>query len=395
VKDPSTGPLRIVALHSTYQSHGGEDVAFDEEVALLRDRGHDVFELVRHASDLVRCRPATRARRVVWNAAAAVDLAAVVRRVRPDVAYVSNYFPALSASCLDVLGRSGVPAVLAVRNYRLACVSGQLFRDGAGCRACVGRPIPAPAVRHACYHGNTAESAVAAAALMTVRRTLARHARTVHFTPVSEHVRRFVLRLGFAADRVVTKPDTLRNVPEARWSADDYVLLAGRLEPEKGLRAALDALQVTPGLRLRVVGEGSQLSEARHRGLGERVEFLGHRPPAEVLRLMSGARATLVPSLWDEPFGRVAMESLACGTPVIVSDRGGVAEVPEHSVSGLVVDPTDGSALAGALDRVRQEEWWRGGARRAARARFDARYSPDVVGPVFEAILHAAVRAGG
>jgi glycosyltransferase involved in cell wall biosynthesis len=387
-------PLRIVALHSGYVTRGGEDASFDAEVAVLRDLGHDVVELVRHGSDLMRSPPVQRARRVVWNADAAGSLTELVRQVRPDVAYVNNYFPALSASCLEVLGRSGIPTVLAVRNYRLACAPGGLFRDGVRCHSCLGRRFPLPAVTHACYKGSAAASAVAATALVTARHTVARHTGTVRFAPISEYLNRFLRQLGIPADRATTKPGTMWNPPAAQWSAGDYVLLAGRLEPEKGLRYALDAVRATPGLRLLVAGTGSQLAEARRTAPVEQVEFLGWRPAAEVLRLISGARATLVPSVWDEPFGRVAMESLACGTPVVVSDRGGLPEIPEDSVSGLVVDPTDGTALVRALTRIQREEWWRGGARRAARARFDACFAPEAVGPLFEDILRSAASAG-
>jgi glycosyltransferase involved in cell wall biosynthesis len=385
----TTDPLRILTLHSAYRSRGGEDESFAAEVAVLRDLGHEVVELVRQAADLARGRPAAQARQVVWNTRAAGDLTALVHRFRPDVAYVNNFFPALSASCLDALGRCGVPTVVAVRNHRLACVNGLVYRDGAACSTCLGRTVPVPAVRHACYRG-TAASAVAVGALLAVRRTLARHAGTMWFAPISDYLYRFVVGLGIPADHVTIKPDTMGSVPPARWSADDYLLLAGRIEPEKGTGAALDAVRDTPGARLRVVGTGSDQAQAGRADLEGRVEFLGWRPHPETLRLMAGARATLVPSLMDEAFGRVAMESLACGTPVVVSDRGGLRDVPEPGVSGLVIDPTDRRAFAGALARLQHEDWWRGGARRAARARFDACFSPAVVGPIFDGILRSA-----
>jgi glycosyltransferase involved in cell wall biosynthesis len=389
-------PLRIVALHSTYRIRGGEDECHDTDLALLAALGHRVVEFRRQASDLARAWPARRAARVVWNGDAAAALTRLVREFRPEVAYVGSSFSALSASCLDVLGRLRVPIVLAIRNYRLACASGVLFRDGAECRICVGRRVPVAAVRHGCYRGQGA-SVVAVTAMLAQRETLARHADRVWYLPESRHVAEFLRQVGVAADRITVKPTTLRNVPTPTWSAGDHVLLAGRLEPEKGLAEAVEAVRATPGLRLIVVGAGSELdrllAQGRLADLAGRVEVLGHRSQPEVLRLMAGARATLAPSLWAEPSGRVALESLACGTPIVVGDRGGMREIPEHARSGLIVNPADPVALAGALARVQRDEWWRTGARVAARARFEAGYSPAAVGARLVAVLRAAAAA--
>jgi glycosyltransferase involved in cell wall biosynthesis len=391
-------PLRMVALNSAYRVRGGEDEAYAVQIALLRECGHEVVELTRSAATLAAEPAARRAARVVWNTEAATALAALLRRYRPQVAYLNNTFPALSASTLAVLARHGVPAVLPVHNYRLACVTGLAYRDGASCLECVGR-APLGALRHGCYHGRGA-SAVAVPALLAMRAVLARHPGLVRFLPFSAHLRAFLLRIGFQPDQIAAvTPQTVLCPPEPVWTSGAHILLAGRLEPEKGLAAALDAVRATAGLRLLVAGGGSELDRLRAAGalsgLDGRVELLGRLPPAEVLRLMSTARATLVPSLWDEPYGRVAMESLACGTPVLAADRGGLREIPEHGVSGLLVDPADPAALAAALDRVWREDWWATGGRVAARARFDEHHSPAVVRPLLDRAVRAAAALRG
>jgi glycosyltransferase involved in cell wall biosynthesis len=389
---PAGAPLRIVALHSTYRVRGGEDECHDTDLHLLRGLGHQVVELRRHAAELAGERPARRAARVVWNGDAAGELAGLLRTVRPHVAYVGSSFPALSASCLEVLGRHGVPTVLAIRNYRLACASGVLFRAGDSCRSCLGH-APIAAIRHGCYHGRGA-SVVAVAAMLAVRRVLDRYADTMWFLPESRHIAEFLRLIGVATERITVKPTTLRNVPVPTFSADEHVLFAGRLEPEKGLAAAVEAVRATPGLRLVVAGAGSELdrllAQGRLADVAPRVELLGHRSQPEVLRLMSAARATLAPSLWAEPSGRVALESLACGTPVVVGNRGGMQEIPEHGVSGLIVDPTDPAALAGALARVHRDQWWQAGARAAARTRFETGFGPAAIGSLLVGALRAA-----
>src|SRR5437762_12685958 len=82
--------------------------------------------------------------------------------------------------------------------------------------------------------------------------------------------------------------------------------------------------------------------------LVEGIEYLGEVTHGEKVELLQDARATLFPIEWEEPFGLVMIESMACGTPVIATRRGAVEEVIEHGTSGIVVD--DYRIMAAALD---------------------------------------------
>ena len=90
------------------------------------------------------------------------------------------------------------------------------------------------------------------------------------------------------------------------------------------------------------------------------VEFLGELAPAQRDPLMAGARATLMLGQWPEPFGLVAIESLATGTPVIARRAGALTETIEHGVDGFLVDDLSEAALAvelvGDLDRTKIRE---------------------------------------
>ena len=81
--------------------------------------------------------------------------------------------------------------------------------------------------------------------------------------------------------------------------------------------------------------------------LGDGIEYLGETSHAKKVALLQNARATLFPIEWEEPFGLVMIESMACGTPVIATRWGAVPEVVEHGRSGIIVD--DYREMAGAL----------------------------------------------
>jgi glycosyltransferase involved in cell wall biosynthesis len=151
-----------------------------------------------------------------------------------------------------------------------------------------------------------------------------------------------------------------------RAAAGSYLAFVGRIAPEKGIADAV-ALARTTGLTLRMA---AKIYDPRERALFEEivapaiddrvVEFLGEVGPAERDELYAGALATLMLGAWPEPFGLVAIESMATGTPVIARRAGALPEIIEQGRSGFLVDDLQEAALAveraDALDRrqVRQ-----------------------------------------
>ncbi|WP_400997686.1 glycosyltransferase [Agromyces sp. GXQ0307] len=129
----------------------------------------------------------------------------------------------------------------------------------------------------------------------------------------------------------------------------------GRLVPEKGLLLLLDALAREPRLRLRVIGTGPLASglpaRAASVGLSDRVELVGSVDPTDIPDVLRSFDVLAVPSLptpsWTEQFGRVAVEAMACGVPVVSSDAGALPDVVGGA--GLVVPTGDAGALAEAL----------------------------------------------
>jgi glycosyltransferase involved in cell wall biosynthesis len=133
----------------------------------------------------------------------------------------------------------------------------------------------------------------------------------------------------------------------------DYLLFLGRMTPEKGAhRAVRIAIETDQPLKLagkmREPAERRYFDEYVRPHLTSRIEYVGEVSHGEKVELLQHARATLFPIEWEEPFGLVMIESMACGTPVIASRRGAVPEVVEHGRSGIIVD--DWRSAAAALD---------------------------------------------
>jgi glycosyltransferase involved in cell wall biosynthesis len=136
-------------------------------------------------------------------------------------------------------------------------------------------------------------------------------------------------------------------------------VFVGRLTTQKGLPVALEALREVPDARLVLVGDGPELDRLRRLagslGVTRRVSFAGALPRDGVLRRLAGARAALLPSLWEN-LPHAAVEALSVGTPVVATTVGGVPEVVHDGVNGLLVPPGDAAALARAMRRVVEDD---------------------------------------
>ena len=374
--------MKVLVLHSAYRVSGGEDASLAAETALLQARGHDVRTYVVSSAaqeDLPRRR---QVETLVFGSELRRELSSVASRLRPDVIYVNNWFPWLGWPVLQDFHRAGTPMLVAVRNYRLWCMTGLRRRDGAECNDCMRIPMALPGVGHGCY-GGRAPSLAAASVVTRARRGLLGASR-VRFAAVSRFVADFLVANGVDESRVHIKPNVVFPAPSP-GPGGDGIVLAARLEPEKGIREAIAAIKRLPHARLTVAGTGSLMDEVA-KDPSPQINYIGAVSTTELWRIIGGSRATIVPSTWDEPFGRVAAESLACGTPVIAGSNGGLPEVLDEE-SGLVVDVGKNRDLVESLDRVISESRWRGGARISARQRFDDHFSGAAVGPRLERAL--------
>lgn len=171
---------------------------------------------------------------------------------------------------------------------------------------------------------------------------------------------------------------------------DKIVLYVGRFDPRKGIDTVVRACallkeQGTESLKLVIVGGSSpDLPDGQERarieslvaelGLSELTIFAGRIGHDLLPFYYTAADVCVIPSHY-EPFGLVAIESMACGTPVVASAVGGLnfTVVPEET--GLLVPPQDFPAFAGAIDRILSNELWSRKLRKQAFANVNQRFS--------------------
>jgi glycosyltransferase involved in cell wall biosynthesis len=141
----------------------------------------------------------------------------------------------------------------------------------------------------------------------------------------------------------------------------DYLLFLGRMSHDKGAHRAVRTA-IETGMPLKIAGkmreplEKQYFDEYVRPHLSSRIEYVGEVSHGEKVELLQHACATLFPINWEEPFGLVMIESMACGTPVIAMRRGAVEEVIGDGGGGVIIDDwRDASKALEAADAIEPE----------------------------------------
>jgi glycosyltransferase involved in cell wall biosynthesis len=270
-------------------------------------------------------------------------VARILERERPDVLQTGN-LQGFSVAVWRAAARLHIPLVQMLHDYYLACPNSCMFKGGVNCaRQC--RP---------CHVVGTARrrlSHLPAAVISLSRRVLQRleesglFARVPHKTVIN------------GADNTAVNVAPRSNKPPGSTLVVGYL---GRMENTKGIEVLLDAAALLPQQQIEVLlgGKGgeSYVRDLQARYATPNIQFLGFVKPAD---LFSRIDVLVVPSVWEEPLGRVIYEGYAHGIPSIVSNVGGMPEIVDSGRTGFVFQSGDAADLANCL-RSAIAQGWRG-----------------------------------
>lgn len=371
--------MKILLLHNSYHFRGGEDIAVEQEFALLREHGHDVRLLLEHNDSIRGTTGALSAAcSAVYSARSRRRVAEELRAFRPEVVHVHNFFPLLSPSVYLACREAGVPVLQTLHNYRLICPGALLFRDGRPCEDCLGRSVPWPGVLHGCYRGSRTGT-VAVAAMVGIHAALNTWSNAVDaYIALTEFMRRKLIEGGLPAGKLHVKPNFVTPDPGAGPGDGGYALYVGRLSEEKGIDVLLEAWKlIETKIPLVIVGEGPMASKVASHTRTIGADYRGPLSRREVADCMRHASLLVFPSVWYEAFPLVIAEALACGLPVLTSDAGSAACLIHHGRTGLHFRSGDPKDLAAKVETLWQDQRQLDRMRKQARAEYEADYNSE------------------
>jgi glycosyltransferase involved in cell wall biosynthesis len=276
----------------------------------------------------------------VWNRSAAAATRRLISDFRPDVVQAHKLYPQLSVAPVVVAHAAGVPVVQWAHDYEFVAAHPEDDR---------GRRL------------DRLESTGTYRALNTatfVVRRLVHVPRVSHWLVASRFARSVYARHGIDCDVVeLFQPRT--DEPPRDYESRRGVVFSGRLTEAKGVRDVVELAKHTPELEITVAGTGPlrQFAETAASSLPN-LHYEGFVDGVTAHRLVSGARVVVVPSHVAEAGGRVALEAMAAGTPVVAYPSGGLAEYVGDTGGGVLVSQEPRSLADASLRVSNDRDLW-------------------------------------
>lgn len=398
--------MRILLVNDYGTPDGGAEIQIYRLRKLLRERGHDARLFTtgmdspgeRNTADY-KCTGTKSPFRVLLQTAnpwAYLRLRDIMREFRPDVVHVKIFLTQMSPLILPLL--KDVASVYHAAWYRPICPTGtKMLPDGSGCTFSAGS---------ACYRERCIPARDWVPLMLQMKLFRSWYGAFDSIMANSDWVRKRLMEQGIGPVEVLHYGvESARE--ETTLSKEPTAVFAGRLVKEKGADVLIRAFGKTstrvPDAKLIIAGDGPERKNlealAAKLNLTHSVRFIGYMGKEKMNNALKGAWAHVVPSLWDEPFGIVAIEAMARGTAVVASGSGGLGEIVEDDVDGFLVPPGDMDALSEKLTALLADKRLASSMAAAARKGVSERFSEEAflrrLFRIYDSVLLAKSRGAG
>jgi len=285
--------------------------------------------------------------RILYSLEARKKIGKVLDTFKPDVVHMNNINFQLTPSIIDAIHARGIPVVQTVHDYQMICPNHLLYnlQEKKICQRCV-QGSKWNCARYKCIHGSRVKSILGSVEALLYR-----------WHTAYAHVDRFICPSRFLESRLLAgdrrfagKTIAIHNyieLPELRERVDGgYVAFAGRLSMEKGVLLLAEAAKRLPEYQFVVMGTGD---ERVHLEGIDNVRLTGFLTGETLMNTIANASVLVVPSIWYENCPLSILEAQAMGVPVVTMNMGGMAELIQDGVTGVLVDQVDPDALTDAI----------------------------------------------
>lgn len=355
--------MKILYVNSLYSPliKGGAEISLQLIVEGMKSLGHEVVVASLHPEDTILAdlvngvkvirvplkndywpyqdTQTSKLTRLAWhirdrrNQAMGETIRKILQEERPDVVSCHN-LAGWSIAVWDQIHVAGIPIIQVLHDFYLLCPNSNMNRGGSPCETqCVSC--------HLLRSDHPKTSSHISAVVGISQSILNRFVSAGYFSNANQQV----------IYNVRTAPES--SSPRVRESGQKLVLgYLGTISQVKGVEWLIRQFQnLTIPATLKIAGKGDEkvMEEFNTLAGGHEIEFVGYVNSNDFLKEVD---LLVVPSLWEEPLGMVAIEALANHVPVITSGKGGLSESVKHEHNGLICPPEQPDSLSQAIARL-------------------------------------------
>lgn len=350
--------MNILLVHNHYQSPGGEDSVYENEIELLSQNGHQVIRYEKSNDEIAgifgKIKAATA---LIWSFSAQKEVKEIIKKNDIDIVHCHNLFPLISPSVYTAAKSLHVPVIQTVHNFRMICPNALCLRNNKICDECIEKNL-FYAVKHRCYRNSRFYSAAQVVAMKCHRRLkvyedinmifLTDHNRRMFSSFTEKYGANSYVKCNFVPNMMPRPPKT--NLPER------YIAYVGRLSEEKGfsnLISLWNESSAKEGLTLVIAGDGDLRDSMDRFADDVHVRYIGWQTANECRFVISQAEAIIFPSICHEGGAPLAIgEAFSCGTPVVSESVGNHGHMIQASGAGECFSGNNADSFDTALKAV-------------------------------------------
>lgn len=339
--------MRILLCNKFYYRRGGDCIVTMDLEQMLKEHGHEVAVYAMQYPENVESQwsrywPKNMSKldaftrpfgsKVVKN-----SFSRLLDDFQPDVVHLHNIHTQLSPIIAEIAHKRGIRVVWTLHDTKLVCPCYTCMRNGQWCEECFTDKNAV--IKHRCMPGGIIGSTIGywEAKKWNKERL---QACTDLFLPPSQFMMDTVVRGGYDAKkfRVLCNFIDVEKVNNPCFEKKDYYVYLGRVNEVKGLRTLCKAAAALP-YKLVVIGGGELLSALQEQYKNtSNIEFKGQMQWTDFRSIVEGAKFMVLPSEWSENNPLTVIESQSLGTPVLGARIGGIPELIEEGVNGMIFE---------------------------------------------------------
>jgi glycosyltransferase involved in cell wall biosynthesis len=338
---------KILLIHTRYRLSGGEDRVLENEAHLLSERGHNIEILTFDNTNFSNLKFLF----FPFNILSFFRVYFRLKKCKPDIVHVHNFFFAASPSILYAIKLFKIPLILTTHNFRFVCPSAVLSLKGKLYDYSLNKSFPWKAIRDRAYKNSFWASLWVSSVYWFHNKIGSWKLIDTLIIPnpyaslLYSNQKSLILNKDLVSKANFINDPGFSNLVRSQ----DFVFI-GRLSEEKGIQMMLSAFAGS-SKTIHIYGEGPMLDEVLAACKeNSNIHYWGFIPKEEVLRILSSCAAIIIPSVCMEMTSLILIEALACGTPVIVSKINTFKEYIISMKTGLLFEQDNADSLIQSLE---------------------------------------------
>lgn len=374
---------RILFAHNSYQIQGGEDIVFNEEVRLLISsfRKENIIKKQYNNDSidgfLAKIKTISN---LSFSKKEYSSLSKYLTGNNIDIAHIHNFFPLLTPSIFYACQDANVPVVHTLHNFRTLCPTATLMYNSKICERSLHESCWWTVSKRV-YRNSLIGTAVLAYMVEYHKRKGTWQTQVDRYIALTEFAKNKFIEGGFPSEKISVKPNFIADSHHGAEKIEKqggFALFVGRLSEEKGIDFLLEAWK-NVNYPLKIVGVGPLKEKVEKQSTNNPyIDFLGPQNKETILPLMQNADFLIMASTWYEGFPMVLLEAFSNGTPALVSNIGGMAEIVSNGITGLHFEVGNSKSLTEKAEYLIQHPIETREMGENARLEYLQKYTPEI-----------------